>query len=245
MERVATDVRLSEITTLWTMLLRAHDIPDDRARSARRTLLERYGRAAYRYLLGAVHDSEAAKELAQELAVRFLRGDFHRADPDRGRFRDYLKTALIHLVVDYRRSQQQQPRSLNRDVPAPSNEEPDDESVFLAGWRAELLDRTWEALVADHPTEHAALLLRVEQPDLTSGSMAEHLNRHLSKPITAAAVRKSLERAHARFADLLLEEVSHSLTEPTIAALEGELQELDLLRYCRSALARRAAESPG
>jgi hypothetical protein len=42
---------------------------------------------------------------------------------------------------------------------------------------------------------------------------------------------------------LLVEEVSHSLTEPTVAVLEGELQELDLLRYCRSALARRAADS--
>src|SRR4051812_43279977 len=98
MKRATHDERLSNISTLWTMLLCAHDAPKDRAQSARHALLERYGRAAYRYLLGAVHDSEAAKELAQELAVRFLRGDFHRADPDRGRFRDYLKTALIHLV---------------------------------------------------------------------------------------------------------------------------------------------------
>jgi RNA polymerase sigma factor (sigma-70 family) len=244
MERATSDERLSNISTLWTMLLRAHDTPHDSARSARHALLERYGRAAYRYLFGAVHDPEAAKDLAQDLAVRFLRGDFHRADPGRGRFRDYLKTALIHLVADYRRSQQRLPRSLDRDTPVPAPEEPDDEAVFLAGWRAELLDRTWEALAADHPTEHAALLLRVVQPELTSGAMAEQLNRLIGKPITAAAVRKALERAHDRFADLLVEEVSHSLTEPTITVLEGELQELDLLRYCRSALARRAADSP-
>src|SRR5437667_9614348 len=141
MKHLVRDERLSQISTLWTMLLRAHESPGDAARSARHALLQRYGRAAYRYLIGAVHDSEAAKELAQELAVRFLRGDFHRADPGRGRFRDYLKSALIHLVTDFRRSQQRKPRPLDHDTPAPKFEDPDDDAVFLAGWRAELLDR--------------------------------------------------------------------------------------------------------
>ena len=35
-----------------------------------------------------------------------------RAAPDRGRFRDYLKTALIHLVTDYHRSRQAWPQGL-------------------------------------------------------------------------------------------------------------------------------------
>src|SRR3712207_7176976 len=48
----------------------------------------------------------AAEELLQEFAVRFLRGDFRRADPQRGRFRDYVKTALIHLVIDHQRAEQ-------------------------------------------------------------------------------------------------------------------------------------------
>ena len=39
--------------------------------------------AAYRYLLGAVHDPDAADDLCQDFAVRFLRGDFRRADPGR------------------------------------------------------------------------------------------------------------------------------------------------------------------
>ena len=93
----AGEEHLSQITTLWTMLLRAHTPADDAA-AARHALLERYGGAVGRYLLGAVHDPDAAAELTQEFAVRFLRGDFRRAEAARGRFRDYLKTALIHLV---------------------------------------------------------------------------------------------------------------------------------------------------
>lgn len=239
MEIRGRNEHLSQISTLWTMLLRAHDTPADAARSARHALLERYGRAAYRYLLGAVRDPEAAQDLAQELAVRFMRGDFHRVAPGLGRFRDYLKTALIHLVTDYRRSQQRQPRPLMHDTVAPAVDVPDDEAVILAGWRAELLDRTWEALAAKHATGHAALLVRVEQPELTSAAIADQLKDQLDKPMTAAAVRKALERAHEQFADLLVEEVARSLDLPAPDQLESELQELDLLRYCRSALARR------
>src|SRR5262245_2133291 len=104
--------RLSRITTLWSLVRQAHQEPAAETTAARRELLERYGRALHRYLLGAVGDVDAADELMQEFAVRFLRGDFHRADPNHGRFRDFVRTALIRLVSRYRRTQRQQPVSL-------------------------------------------------------------------------------------------------------------------------------------
>ena len=57
-------------------------------------------------------------------------------------------------------------------------------------------------------------------------------------------MRKALQRAHADFADLLVSEVAHSLDEPTPADVEVELRELDLLRYCRSAIAARGLCDP-
>jgi RNA polymerase sigma-70 factor (ECF subfamily) len=237
MERTAGDEHLSQISTLWTMLVRAHT-PAGEAVSAQHALLDRYGGAVGRYLLGATRDPEAAAELTQEFAVRFLRGDFRRADPGRGRFRDYLKTALIHLVADYRRARADLPRPLPPDIAAPAAEPAeDDETAFLAGWRAELLDRTWESLAAVSPTQHAALFLRVSEPDLPSPQLAEQLADRLGKSVTAAAARKALQRSHAHFAELIVQEVARSLEEPTPAEVEAELRELDLLRYCRSALA--------
>src|SRR5262249_42324166 len=56
-------------------------------------------------LRAMVRDDDAAEELTQEFAVRFLRGDFRQADPSRGRFRDLLKRALRHLAIDYWRRQ--------------------------------------------------------------------------------------------------------------------------------------------
>jgi RNA polymerase sigma-70 factor (ECF subfamily) len=234
MGRTAGDEHLSQISTLWTMLLRAHTPADDAA-AAQHELLERYGGAVGRYLLGAVHDPDAAAELTQEFAVRFLRGDFRRADPGRGRFRDYLKTALIHLVTDHHRARQGAPRPLPAEVAAASGAT-DDEDKFLASWRAELLDRTWDDLAASHPTEHAVLMVRVAEPDLPSSEIGERAAERLGRPISAAAARKALQRAHGHFAELLVAEVGRSLDEPTARDLEAELRELDLLRYCRSAM---------
>ena len=87
------DQRLSRITTHWTGIIRAHQGTTTTAEKARAELLQCYAGAVYRYLLGAVRDADAAQDLSQEFVVRFLRGGFRRADPERGRFRDYLKTA--------------------------------------------------------------------------------------------------------------------------------------------------------
>src|SRR5206468_570069 len=69
--------------------------------AARQQLVLRYYGAVYRYLLGMLHDPAVAEDLTQEFAVRLLRGDFKHFDPQRGRFRDYVKIAVRHLVMDY------------------------------------------------------------------------------------------------------------------------------------------------
>src|SRR6266545_3004593 len=95
--------RLSRIATLWSVVFEAHSDEKADADLARRRLLMRYHAPVYRYLLGATRDEDAAGDLCQEFAIRFLRGDFQRADPQRGRFRDYVKKALVNLVNDFHR----------------------------------------------------------------------------------------------------------------------------------------------
>src|SRR5262245_58725273 len=102
----APDNHLSRMKTQWTALFEAHRPGGDAATRARCALLLRYHAAAYRYLLGTLRDAAAAEELAQDFAVRFLRGDFKQADPQRGRFRDFLKTSLRRLAIDHWERQQ-------------------------------------------------------------------------------------------------------------------------------------------
>ena len=85
--------RLSQISTMWSALMRAHAGTQDEDPRLLAGQIERYHGAAYRYLAAATGDPDVAAELFQEFAVRFLRGYFRQADPDRGRFRDYLPSS--------------------------------------------------------------------------------------------------------------------------------------------------------
>ncbi len=240
MDRDELDQRLSRMSTVWTMVFEAHGAEAVAASAAMSGLALRYSGVVNRYLLGAVRDPDAAAELSQEFALRILRGAFRHADPSRGRFRDYLKIALIHLVDDYRAAQRSRPRPLPRDGPvSPAPASPEPEADFLQSWRTELLDRTWKALATAQPMYHAVLLFRVENPDVASPRMAEELGARLGTSLRPDQVRKALQRSHAKFAELLIDEVAITLGEPTREELAEELREVELLKYCRSTLERR------
>ena len=237
---------LSRISTLWSLVSLAHHEAGDEVGAAQQQMLERYGGAIRRYLLGALRDADAAEDLFQEFAYRFLHGDLRRVDPQRGRFRDYVKGVLFHLVADYHKKRQRQPRQMPLEHPDPAvfcEPDAEQEQEFLASWRDELLARTWTALAAADQAGgqhfHAVLRFRAEHPEMRSHEMAEQLGGLLGKTLTAAGVRKTLERARDRFADLLLDEIAQALTEPTPDELEEELIDLNLLEHCRPALERR------
>jgi RNA polymerase sigma-70 factor (ECF subfamily) len=235
--------RLSQISTLWSQVRRAHLGPAEATTVTRHQLLERYGRAVHRYLLGALADADAADDLMQEFAFRFLRGDFHRADQHRGRFRDFVRTALVRLIARDRRKQRRQPGPLPDDGAAPPVPQPEgdgSEAAFLRAWREELLNRAWAALARfqEETGRPVYLVLRfaVEHPQLRSPELAVELTRQLGKPVTAVGVRQALHRARAKFTALLVEEVAQTLDDPSADRLTEELLHLDLWRYCRSAL---------
>jgi RNA polymerase sigma-70 factor (ECF subfamily) len=240
MSQANLNPRLSRISTSWSVLAQAHRGPAEEARVAQQALLERYGGAVRRYLRAAVHDGEAA-DLAQEFAVRFLAGKFRGAEPARGRFRDYVKGVLKHLISDFRRRQRALPLPLELDHPAVAVEPPswsDLDREFMASWRQELLAQCWTAL-ADHEQRtgqafHTLLRFRADHPDAPSARMAQELSQRLGKPLTAVGVRQMLHRARAKFGELLLHEVMPTLSSPDF--LVEELSDLGLLAYCRAAL---------
>jgi DNA-directed RNA polymerase specialized sigma24 family protein len=239
-----TDPRLSQLATRWTAVRAAHThLPDGRA--AQWELLERYGGAVHRYLLGAVRDPDLAADLAQEFAVRFLQGDLKGADPGKGRFRDFLKGVLQHLVAGHFRKEKRRPAGLPDDLPGPAADDPpadEADRAFQRCWRDELLGRAWAALAAfERETGqpyHTVLRFRVDHPDLTSEAMAGRLGAQLGRAITPAGMRKALQRSREKYAELLLADLAASLGRPTREELERELIDLDLYEYCRPAVER-------
>jgi len=241
---------LNQITTLWMVVSQAQGGAAESIAAvvaARQELLDRYGHAVHRYLLGALRDPHAADELAQEFALRFLRGDLDRADPERGRFRDFVKGVLFHLLADYHRQNRRRPEQLPVAglEPAALAEPPDDpDRRFLESWRDDLLDRAWKGLEQiERETGtpfHTVLRYRAEHLEARSAQMAEHLSGLLGKSVSADWVRQVLHRARDKFADLLLHAVEQTLREPTAERLEEELLDLGLLTYCQPALRRLA-----
>ena len=250
METSFSEDRLSRISTIWSMVLKANQGGVAGDADALEEMIHRYHGAVYRYFLGAVRNNDTADELFQEFALRFARGGFRNADPGKGRFRDFLRTVLINLIHDYGRAKKRQMDALSPDSPDPadSSDGVSLEDSFVMSWREELLDRAWRRLAELEAREgqpyHTILRYRSEHPDARSGEIATAMTEHLqpATPFTDVGIRKLLQRSREQFSDFLLDEVASSLrmTEQTdLSRLEEELIDLELLAYCRSSLDRR------
>ncbi len=245
MQTENSDQRLSLIPTQWSLIHQAHCGPPEVVDSARHQLLERYGGAAKRYLRKVMRSNDAADEVFQEFALGVLHGDLRGADPKYGRFRSFVKGTLFHLIADYRKRQRRWPGPLPAVGcdPALMPDDPECDAEFIESWRDELLARAWAALAAsdtrpDQPF-YAVLRFRSDHPKTRSPEAAEQLTARFGSRCTAEWVRQVLHRARQKFAELLIEEVAHSLELPTDERLEQELIELGLFEYCRPLVERR------
>ena len=187
--------------------------------------------------------SHTAEDLFGEFALRLVRGDFRQARPELGRFRQLLKVALYRMVIDHQRRQAHQPQPLTAE-PAAEVPEPfaDSDRVFQAEWRAQLFEAAWAALrSAEERTGrplYTLLRYRTDHPDARAAEMADRLTDRLGPGADAEWVRRRLFDARLHFTDALVAEAARSLQPPTPKALADELTELELLDYCREALAR-------
>jgi len=241
------DLHISRIATAWSMVREAHG-DHTAVQSAQQRLLTRYGEAVRRYALSALRNEDAADEVFQEFALKFVRGDFGKADPERGRFRAFVKTVVYRLIVDYQRRAKKLGRegAMHSNIAEPAAEDADGvatEALFDTSWRDELLAKCWKRLEQDEAKSgkpyYTVLKYRVAHPELRSPELAEGLSKELGKPINAGAVRVLLHRSRELFAELLLDEVAESLTSDSLDEAEQELIDLDLLEYCRPALEKR------
>jgi RNA polymerase sigma-70 factor (ECF subfamily) len=256
--------RLSQIATRWSLIWQAHQGTACAARAAHNDLAQRYRGAVYRYLLGAVHNPDVADDLAQRFFVGLLRGELRQADPQRGRFRSLVKTALFRLVARYRREEKRAPRPLSPGDPAlagraaeearpegdggllgldeagePAPDDGEEGGAFDAGWRNELLTHTWQALARANPEHYEVLLFRARNPRMTSQQMAEHLGAQRGRPLKAEALRQELHRARESFTRALLGEVAHYLGDDSNEALAEELCQMQLWEYLSPAWRQR------
>ena len=221
---------LEEITTRWGLVGDA------------RQFVMRYSRAIRSYIGAMVSDPHAAEDVCQDFLLNVLQRGFANASPDRGRFRQYLKTAVRNQVrMHFRRQRGNEfeaadlHEQMADDLPGPSDHEWD------VSWKACLLDRAWTALHSHQRRSattpyHTILKMAVDFPQETSDQLAVRVSAATGTQLKPATFRKLLSRARSQFARLLIEEVAQTLTAPTPQQVEDELADVDLLAQVRGAL---------
>jgi RNA polymerase sigma-70 factor (ECF subfamily) len=246
------DLRLSRIDTLWSVVRQANTTDAARARQAQEALLDRYGGAIRRYLLGSLRNEDAADEVFQEFSLKLVSGAFQKADANFGRFRSFLKTTLFHLIVDYqRRGKRNAAQTLTGDAPdrpPPEDRLAEEDAAWTRSWREELLAKGWAALSKVEQSTgtpyYTVLRYRSEHPDDRSQDIAAALNGKVKKPLNSTSVRVLIHRGRELLADQVLDLVLDSIDNASLEECEQELIDLNLLEYCKPALQRRRGEAP-
>jgi DNA-directed RNA polymerase specialized sigma24 family protein len=202
----------------------------------------RYGTALRRYVGALVRDAHDADDVSQSLLLQIFAKGLARRAPERGRFRDYLKAVARNVARGYLAGKRRAAPGQTdlAEVPAPEAESELDRQ-WLADWRGCVLKAAWTALELhqyQRPESycHAVLRLTAEYPHDSSAQLAARLAGQVGRPVRPDAFRKQLSRARRLFAELLWQEVAHTLADPSPERVVEELGELRLLTHVRDYL---------
>ena len=142
--------RGSFIRTLWTEIRAARTLDPERRRKAVGRIMAKYWKPVYAYLRRKDNDHDKSADLVQGFFIKVIERDLiQQADPDKGRFRSLLLTALDHYVHDeyekeitHKRRPVGGVNSLDAfEIPPPLPAmEASPEEVYVYAWASQLLD---------------------------------------------------------------------------------------------------------
>ena len=220
--------RLSQIETSWTTIRQAHQ-PGEAGQLSMNDLITRYYHAVESYLRLKLRDPHLADEVLQEFWEKLLHHRLAGADKSKGRFRDYLRTVLHRLIVDHFRT-----RKVQSLPPGDLLDQNVTDEDYDQVWRAAVIKRVWirlESFQATTPNNRYAtvLHLRVLDPQAAIDDLANRMEPDArGRKITPEAFRKTLQRARAKFLELLVLELRETSPNATPEDIEAEILDLGL-----------------
>jgi RNA polymerase sigma factor (sigma-70 family) len=239
--------RLGQLETQWSLVRRAYAETPSVAQEALSVLVMRYSPAIRAYVKLLTRNDADADELAQDVVVRLLKGDFANADPHRGRFRDLLMVSVRNMVKNHWQRANRRPKT-GIDSPETAGLFDDigeyskaaDES-WIANWRTMLIEIAMTRLErhqSENPESviYSAVRLRSSFPDLDSTGLAQKLSEMAGREINAAAYRQNLKRGRVRFAQYVVEEIAQGLELADTDRLQEELISVGLYEYVKDVL---------
>ena len=194
-----------------------------------------YWTPVYAFFRRRGEDEEAAKDLTQGLFTLLIeKGDIARADPERGRFRSYLKACAGNYAANQHAAANAQKRG-GRDGPVPLDRvasdgawriEPVDaltpEQAFERQFAKALLSTVLDRMAAEFEERDRAAQFAGLRCYLEAGGGPGFAVTADELGISEGAVKVAVHRMRQRFRELLIGEVRHTLADPDDARDEVE-----------------------
>jgi RNA polymerase sigma-70 factor (ECF subfamily) len=211
--------------THWSKLKVLHEGDDEGRRPVLDFLIRRYWKPVYCFVRRFGYDDEQAKDLVQEFfMVALAKNLFAKADPVRGRFRNFLLKSLQHFLANARRHAGAQVRHpaggfvtihelSTQDGPVfvPKDTETPDE-VFHRSWLRELVLRVLKTLenecrATGKMTHFDLLRLRIIEPILEGSETPSYQMLAKQYELTEKEAAARVVTARRAYHRLLREEI--------------------------------------
>jgi RNA polymerase sigma-70 factor (ECF subfamily) len=225
-------------TTHWSVVLSAGQASSSQASESLEKLCHAYWPPLYSYIRRQGHGMEEAQDLTQAFFAKLLKKNFWaRADPQKGRFRSFLLTALRQFLADER----DRVRTAKRGggVSFISFDEQASEERFLEGASQNLnseqqFDRQWASTVLEQAraklrqecvaSGKSALYDRISLVEGKDASAVPHALIAQELGMSVSAIKSAVSRLRARYGELVRQEVAHTVSSP--AEIEAEIRHL-------------------
>ena len=225
------------LTTRWSLVRSAAGRRDVAARSLEE-LCRAYWYPLYAYLRRRGTDRASSEDLVQAFFALILeRGDLGAADPERGRCRGWLLTALKHFALNERERENALKRgggqkllSIDWDAAeqrytAEPSTDRTPEREFDRAWALATLERATERLREEYDRRGRPELFAALRPQLSAGTAMEDRDALAARlGLTQGALKVAIHRLRQRFGEALRAEIGETLESPE--SIDTELAEL-------------------
>ncbi len=227
-------------TTHWSCVLRAGHPTDREGRDALERLCRDYWYPLYAFARRQGLDREEAGDLVQGFLADLLeRGDLTKADPARGRFRSFLRTACSHFLSHAREHDRAMKRGGGRTpvsidvqdaegryINQPAHELTA-ERLFERRWALDLLGHVLARLESEANRAGKSDLFDRLRPMLDGADLVDSYSEiGESLQVSEGSVKAAAHRFRGRYRQILREEVARTVADP--AEIDAEIA--DLLR---------------
>jgi len=220
-------------TTRWSLLAQATINGDLAQRQAWTEFYRRYREPVVRFIQRQLPVPDRAEDLGQEFFLHLMENaTLQRANPQRGRFRSFLRGALIRFLARDRERNQAEKRGSGQAPMSLETLATDDEEPAIPAAVAQAFDREWAQLILERARQEVragwkgsvgelATLLRF-LPGATDTPAYEAAAYTLGW--TLARLKTEVHRIRAQFRELVRAEVALTVEEPE--EIEAELTHL-------------------